>query len=461
LQIINNENINCRSKIRKLLRRHHSKKKMEIQLNINSNTKSVKHIAFPFLLVLTLIFISRGAIAQTAYISNSTDNTISVIDVTTNTVTDTIPMSGFGHGIAVSPDGSKVFVTHPFSGFVSVITTATNTVSATIPLFTDSRGVCVSPDGSKAYVALYNENKVIVINTSTNTISDTIAVGNSPSGICVSPDGSKVYVANTNSYSVSVINTATNTVSNTILIPCVCYPYFISMSPDGLSVFVTHGQGGTGNNTISVINTVADTILATIAVDSVNSFPSSVCLAPDGSKVYVGNKLGRVSIIETATLTVIDTLSVCSDVIRGVSLSPDGSKLYVVAYYDNAVIVINTATNTVSDTIEVGNFPVAFGGFISKDPLVGIASPGNEPESITVYPNPTASNITIEFSTKSKNAEIRLLNVLGKELLNQNISTDKNTIIKQLDLSHYSNGFYFLSIRTEKENYVQRIVKQD
>ena len=42
---------------------------------------------------------------------------------------------------------------------VSVINTATNTVSATITVGTNPNGISVSPDGSKVYVA--NENGAI------------------------------------------------------------------------------------------------------------------------------------------------------------------------------------------------------------------------------------------------------------------------------------------------------------
>jgi YVTN family beta-propeller protein len=59
--------------------------------------------------------------------------------------------------VAITPDGSKVYVADGFNGFygpVSVIDTATNTVTATIPVVGGSAhfGVAVTPDGSKVYV---------------------------------------------------------------------------------------------------------------------------------------------------------------------------------------------------------------------------------------------------------------------------------------------------------------------
>jgi YVTN family beta-propeller protein len=56
-------------------------------------------------------------------------------------------------------------------------------------------GVAVTPDGSKVYVANQSSNTVSVINTATNAVGS-ITVGSGPVGGAVTPDGSEVYVAN-------------------------------------------------------------------------------------------------------------------------------------------------------------------------------------------------------------------------------------------------------------------------
>ncbi len=46
--------------------------------------------------------------AQTvAYVANGTDNTVSVIDTATNTVTSTIPVGTAPSGVVFAPDGSR------------------------------------------------------------------------------------------------------------------------------------------------------------------------------------------------------------------------------------------------------------------------------------------------------------------------------------------------------------------
>jgi YVTN family beta-propeller protein len=90
-----------------------------------------------------------------------------------------------------------------------------------------------------------------------------------------------------------------------------------------------------------------------------------VAVSPDGSKVYVANAgSNNVSVIATVTDTVIDTVNV-GEGPQGIAVSPDGSKVYVVNDVSDTVSVIATATNTVTGApITVGSFPIAFGQFI-------------------------------------------------------------------------------------------------
>jgi YVTN family beta-propeller protein len=49
----------------------------------------------------------------------------------------------------------------------------------------------------------------------------------------------------------------------------------------------------------------------------------------------------------------------------GIAISPDGSKVYVANQYSFDVSVIDTATNNITATINVGRLPFAFGQFIA------------------------------------------------------------------------------------------------
>jgi YVTN family beta-propeller protein len=62
-------------------------------------------------------------------------------------VTATIAVGHSPEGVAVSLDGSTIYV-YPADNTVSAIDAATNMVTATVPVGTDAEGVAVKPNSS-------------------------------------------------------------------------------------------------------------------------------------------------------------------------------------------------------------------------------------------------------------------------------------------------------------------------
>jgi YVTN family beta-propeller protein len=273
--------------------------------------------SFEPVLLLALLLLSPG-VAQAngplAYVTNSNDNTVSVIATASNTVTATVPVGAAPFGVAVTPDGAHVYVGNFGDNTVSVIATASNTVTATVPVGVNPLGIAVTPDGAHVYVGNFGDNTVSVIATATDTVTVTVPVGASPQGVAVMPDGAHVYVANQSDNTISVIATASNTVTATVSVGA--DPLGIAVTPDGAQVYAANFFG----NTVSVIATAGNTVTATVPAGGA---PMGLSVAPDGAHVYVA----------------------------------DGS--------DNTVSVIATASNTLTATVPVGGSPVAFGQFVS------------------------------------------------------------------------------------------------
>ena len=167
-----------------------------------------------------------AAAAPFAYVTNSGDNTVSVIDTATNTVVATIglPAGSAPHGVAVTPDGKHVYVSG--NRGVQVIDTATNTVVATVLGLGPSFGaIAVTPDGAHAYVLeSFNagDNRLVVIDTATNTVVTDILVfqEGGAADVAVTPNGKHAYVTASSFFGaggiVEVIDTATFSVVKTI-----------------------------------------------------------------------------------------------------------------------------------------------------------------------------------------------------------------------------------------------------
>ncbi len=120
------------------------------------------------------------------------DKHISVIDLKTEKVIANIPVSGFCAGVAVTPDGKRVYattssvdVTGLMSGqepdpnakdTVSVIDTASNTIEKEISFDTGTgpSALAVTPDGKEVYTICGTSDSSYVIDTLKNEIKATI-----------------------------------------------------------------------------------------------------------------------------------------------------------------------------------------------------------------------------------------------------------------------------------------------
>ena len=190
-----------------------------------------------------------------AYVTSFVEDEVSVIDTLSNTVIDTIPVGVNRIGIAAHPSGAWLYVAN--SGvdpnqsvhIVSVIDIATKAVAEVqLDAVTEANvpfGIAVHPDGTKVYLTNQQGNfvSVLSINYSTNplvttpthALVDTADVRQLPQGIAVNPLGNEVYVANADDGTVSVLSTVTNSVTDTIpLSPFALYrPYAVDVHPDG------------------------------------------------------------------------------------------------------------------------------------------------------------------------------------------------------------------------------------
>ncbi len=296
------------------------------------------------------VAVAVSRVGSRAYVTNGGDSeSISVIDTATNTVIATVDVGGTADGVAVSPDGARVYVATD-DGFddgepdsIKVIDTANNTVIATLTAGDSPTGVAVSPDGARVYVtnAVFNAPDTLsVIDTGTGATVATIDVGTTPRRVAVSPDGSRAYVTNNSDDTVSVVDTVSGTVVATVEVGG--DPEGVAVGPDGTRVYVVNSD----DNTVSVIDTATATVVSTITVGGSgfgNHNPLGVAISPDGSLAYVTNNYdGTVSVIDTATGTVVDTVTVGFDP-EGVAFGPDGVA-YVVNNGDDTVSVLSVQT---------------------------------------------------------------------------------------------------------------------
>ncbi|MDE2588179.1 MAG: YncE family protein, partial [Patescibacteria group bacterium] len=176
---------------------------------------------------------------------NSGDSDVSVIDVATNAVINTLTNVGSAPtSVVITPDGSRLYLADGGTSSVGVVDLNSNTFIASIPVNLGLAAVTMSPDGSKVYASNNNccsvgagNGTVSVINTATNTVSSVITVGPVPNYLDITSDGAFVYVPNAGSVvdpssnTVSVVNTSTNTVVATVTVGVQPYSVAIEKTP--------------------------------------------------------------------------------------------------------------------------------------------------------------------------------------------------------------------------------------
>ncbi|WP_148588551.1 IPT/TIG domain-containing protein [Streptomyces sp. WAC01526] len=151
--------------------------------------------------------------------------------------------------------------------------------------------------------------------------------------------------------------------------------------------------------------------------------PEGITLTPDGARVYVANRgSNTVSVIDTATNTVIDTIATGAGP-TDVAISPDGTRAYV-ASFSGSVSAIDTATDTVVATILAGDVPVLLA--VSSDGArVYVTNAG----SSTVSVIDTATNTTIDNIGVSAQPRFPALSPDGAHLYVPNSGPDTVSVI--------------------------------
>jgi YVTN family beta-propeller protein len=293
-------------------------------------------------------------------------------------------------GIAISPDNTTAAVVagSNFAGnALQIINLATNTVTQTITGNDTFVGVAFSPSGQNIYVGGGASNNVQIYTLAGGhwSLTKTVAIsGGAPSGLSISPDGSTLYVALNEKSTLGIINLSTDVVTQ---VSTGGFPYTTVATKDGSTVYVSNwggrlpvkgdltdgsnpvvvtSNGLPSNGTISVYSTGAGTVTSTIQV---GLHPSAMALSPDGSTLYVCNSTSdSISVISTATNTVVDTIPVqpYSEAPLGtepnaIAVSADGTTLYVANGANNSISVIQPGFQgaILRGMIPVGWFPDA------------------------------------------------------------------------------------------------------
>jgi YVTN family beta-propeller protein len=143
----------------------------------------------------TVVPVGRGAEGfdvspdgKEIWAANAQDGTISVIDVATRSVTDTLAARVNGaNRLKFTPDGKMVFVSTLGGPELVILDAATRRDVRRLPIGTGAAGIQMQPDGARAYVACTPDDNVAVIDLKTLAVAARIDAGKQPDGLAWMP----------------------------------------------------------------------------------------------------------------------------------------------------------------------------------------------------------------------------------------------------------------------------------
>ena len=138
--------------------------------------------------------------AASIFVSNERDNTVTVLDLDTLEVQDTIKTGERPRGIVTTPDHREVLVCAGDDARLDAIDPGTRKISRSLESGPDPELLAVDPAGKRIYIA--NEDDAMVMDLASGEVLKEIVVGVEPEGMAVSPD-SRLVVATSESTSMA------------------------------------------------------------------------------------------------------------------------------------------------------------------------------------------------------------------------------------------------------------------
>lgn len=322
-------------------------------------------------------------------VGNGTNGTVSAIDETTNLIT-TIPVGNTSTGIAVNQTTNMVYVINDDDETLSVINGATNTVTATVNLPSYPNAVAVNPMTNTVYVTS-SYGTVYAIDGMTYNIT-AMNTGSNPVAIAVNQLSNTIYVANEGSNSVTVIagpvstqtmssnatvTTTTTPAAVTGTINVGVQPVAIDVNPGTNMVYVANQGSSTGSGTVTVINAGSGNTTATIAV---NANPLAIAVNPVSNYIYVAeaNAASPTVSVINGTNNAVTPLTVLSSP-KALAINQTTNETYVAGSPYLTVIGANNQTSTPPESINGNPNAVAVDPATDKiymtNNVLGLSSP--------------------------------------------------------------------------------------
>ena len=348
------------------------------------------------------------------YAAEQFSNTVSVIDPADNKLLGVIrlgdpqPMNFsplykgqvLVHGMGFSPDRKTLAVVSIGSNAVTFIDTATNAVKHTTYVGRSPHEAFFTPDGKEVWVTVRGEDYVAVLDGATFAETARIKTPNGPGMQIFSPDGRYGYVCSSFNPEVDVIRVADHQIVGKVRQASPFCPN-IAATPDGGQVWFTLKDTGT-TQVFSAKPPFA--LLKTLDTGPITNHVNIVRNAKGQFAYVTVGGLDEVKVFRTDDFSPVATIPV-GKLPHGIWPSGDGRRVYVGLENDDAMVAIDTMSNTVIATVPIGQAPQAVvyvpGAVPHGDGTEGLVSLGQAGETAHLTLAPPAGGLAATIAPTS------------------------------------------------------------
>ncbi|MFI5218929.1 MAG: T9SS type A sorting domain-containing protein [Bacteroidia bacterium] len=163
----------------------------------------------------------------------------------------------------------------------------------------------------------------------------------------------------------------------------------------------------------------------------------------DGGYVLAARRAGDgISIIKTDSL---GHTNGCLEGVPIVTVTSITTDTIIPIPVTDSIVTVTGVLVTLSDSL--------IGSEITLCPPVSVPEVVTNEEEFLIFPNPFTNQITI--TSNFNNGDIDITNLLGEKVFQTKLSNQQGKI----ELSHLSQGMYFLSVKTKEKVFCRKIVK--
>jgi DNA-binding beta-propeller fold protein YncE len=252
-----------------------------------------------------------------------------VFNASTLKQTRTIVTGSGGDGMALSPDGKKLFVTVDHKRELQVIETATGAILARVPVPVSVSGeppleLALSGDGSRVYVFAPQASPAVLLAIDTTRYSVDAMSNPAPGGslgpLLISPDGTQLYfeVGYGNGF-IQVVNATTLEAEKQI--PFNGIPLDLAVTGSGLILMTD------SSNQWQVIDPKSSSVNVLALPNNDQGTPGNVISSPDSTTAYISFPKPSLLAVNIATGATIFEVPI-GYIPTNFAISPDGATLY-------------------------------------------------------------------------------------------------------------------------------------